>query len=90
MVLIRSVSRSTPSAAIFSGVSAMANSAGVALFTPASVACADSTTATSSVKGLTYLSSPFGAGLAAANRSKIASVLAALACRDSFRAMVDL
>jgi hypothetical protein len=37
-----------------------------------------------------YLSSPFGAGLAAANRSKIFSVLAALACRDSFRAMGDL
>jgi hypothetical protein len=33
------------------------------------------------------LSSPFGAGLAAANRSKTASALAALACRDSFRAM---
>jgi len=28
--------------------------------------------------------------LAAANRSKIVSVLAALACRDSRRAMVDL
>ena len=40
---------SSPSAAIFSGVSAAANSAGVALLTPASVACADSTTATSSV-----------------------------------------
>jgi hypothetical protein len=28
--------------------------------------------------------------LAAANRSKIASVLAALACRDSLRAIMDL
>ena len=37
----------------------------VALLTPASVACADSTTATSSVKGLRCSSSPFGSGLAA-------------------------
>src|ERR1700685_3489028 len=90
MDLIRSVSFSSPSAAYFLGVSAIANNAGVALFTPASVACADSTTATSSVKGLMYLSSPFGVGLAAARRSKLASVLAALACRDSRRAMAGL
>jgi hypothetical protein len=77
-------------AAIFCGVSAMANSPGVTLLTPASVVCADSTTATRRVNGLTYSSSPFGAGLAAANSSKIASVLAALATRDSFRAMHDL
>ena len=56
----------------------MGNRAAVALLTPASVACADSTTATRSVNGLTNLSSPLGTGLAAANRSKIASVLAAL------------
>ena len=49
MVRISSVTFSTPSATIFSGVSARAKSAGVALFTPASVACAESTTATSSV-----------------------------------------
>ena len=42
---------SSPSAAIFSGVSATAKSAGVALLTPASVACADSTTATRRVNG---------------------------------------
>ena len=42
----------SPSATIFSGVSASAKSAGVALLTPASVACAESTTATSSVNGL--------------------------------------
>src|ERR1700687_3281177 len=90
MDLIRSVTFSTPRAAIFSGVSAMANSPGVALFTPASVYCADRTTATSNVKGLMYWSSPFGVGLAAARRSKIASVLAALACRDYRRALVDL
>ena len=40
----------SPSAAIFSGVSAMAKSFFVALLTPASVACAESTTATSMVK----------------------------------------
>ena len=49
MVLIRSRTLSSPSATIFSGVGPAANSAGVALLTPASVACADSTTATSSV-----------------------------------------
>src|SRR5689334_16921282 len=59
---------SSPSATIFSGVSAAANSAGVALLTPASVAWADSTTATSRVNGLTYCSSPRGSALAAAKR----------------------
>ena len=54
MVLISSRTLSSPSAAILAGVSAAANRAGVALLTPASVACADSTTATSSVNGLTY------------------------------------
>ena len=70
MVLIRSRTRSSPSAAIFSGVSASANSAGVALLTPASVACAESTTATSSVNGLTCWSSPFGSGLARLEAAK--------------------
>ena len=46
------------------------NSPRVALLTPASVACAESTTATSSVKGLTYSSSPLGSGLAAARRAE--------------------
>ena len=63
MVLISSRTLSSPSATIFSGVSAAANSAGVALLTPASVACADSTTATSSVNGLTCLSSPLRLGI---------------------------
>jgi len=49
MVLIAAASRSSPSATIFSGVSTVANSGPVALFTPLSVACADSTTATSRV-----------------------------------------
>ena len=62
MVRMYSPTSSSPSASIFSGVSAAANSARVALLTPASVACADSTTATSSVKALTCSSSPFGSG----------------------------
>jgi hypothetical protein len=49
MVLMNSCTRASPSATIFAGVSAAAKSAGVALLTPASVAWADSTTATSSV-----------------------------------------
>ena len=49
MVLMKSRTLASPSFTIFSGVSAAANSAGVALLTPASVACADSTTATRSV-----------------------------------------
>ena len=38
--------------------------------TPASVACADSTTATNSVKGLRCSSSPLGSGLACRKRLK--------------------
>ena len=53
MVLIKSRTRSSPSATMRAGVSATANSAGVALLTLASVACADRTTATSKVKGVT-------------------------------------
>ena len=49
MVRISSVTFASPSLTIFCGVSALAKSAGVALLTPASVACAESTTATSSV-----------------------------------------
>ena len=49
MVLTISRTFASPSVTIFSGVSAAANKAGVALLTPASVACADRTTATSSV-----------------------------------------
>ena len=46
---MRSRSPSSPSASIASGVSATAKSPRVALFTPASVAWAESATATSSV-----------------------------------------
>src|SRR3954447_12946494 len=67
---------SSPSAAIFSGVSAAANSAGVALLTPASVACAESTTATSSVYGLMCASSVLGAGLAFLKRRNASSTSA--------------
>ena len=48
-------------------------SAGVALFTPASVACALRTTATSKVNGLLWSSSVLGSGIAAAKAPKIAS-----------------
>ncbi len=52
MVRMESRSRGSPSFSIFSGVSATANRRRVALLTPTSVACADSTTATSRVNGL--------------------------------------
>jgi hypothetical protein len=74
IVLMCSISRSSPSASIFPGVSATAKSARVALFTPASVACADSATATRSVKALTCSSSPFGSGFAAWKRAKISRI----------------
>ncbi len=48
----------------------MAKSARVALLTPASVACAESTTATSSVKAFTCSSSPRGSGWIACSRRK--------------------
>ena len=48
----------------------------VALLTPASVACADSTTATSSVYGLMCCSSPFGSGSAARKRRNASSISA--------------
>src|SRR5437762_265125 len=82
MVLIMSRSFSSPSASIFAGVSAILKTAGVARLTPASVACADSTTATKSVNGLTEMSSPFGSGLAASKRLKIASTSAGLSLVD--------
>src|ERR1700694_2843534 len=68
MVLMYSRNFSSPSASIFCGVSATLNNSRVALLTPASVACADSTTATSSVYGLRCSSSPFGSGLALRKR----------------------
>src|SRR6266446_5704425 len=69
MVLMQSRSFSSPSASIFCGVSATSNNTRVALLTPASVACADSTTATRRVKGLRCSSSPLGSGLALRKRS---------------------
>ena len=62
----RAAPRRAPS--IFCGVSATANSAGVALLTPTSVACADSTTATSRVNGLMNSSSVCGIGRVSASR----------------------
>src|ERR1700733_6296472 len=83
MVLIRSGTRPSPSAPIFSGVSASLNRAGVALLTPASVACADSTTATRSVNGLIDCNSPRGFGLAAAKRRNASSISAVVHCSSS-------
>ena len=60
---------STPSRSIASGVDASLYSASVARFTETSVACADSTTATSNVNGSTNASSLRGAGLALAKAS---------------------
>src|SRR6185312_9179547 len=78
MVLMYSRTFSSPSSSIFSGVSATANSARVALLTPASVAWADSTTATSSVYGLRCSSSPFGSGLALRKRLNASRTSAAV------------
>ncbi len=66
------ISPSTPSAAIAAGVLATGKSFAVALFTPLSVAWAESTTATSSSNGVRWASSDCGCGLAARRRSKIA------------------
>ena len=74
--LMSSRTRSSPSASIFSGVSASAKSFGVALLTPASVACAESTTATRKVKALSETSSPFGSGSRASKRANISSTAA--------------
>ena len=57
-------SPATPSAAIAAGVLATGKSVRVARFTPLSVAWAESTTATSSSKGVEYSSSLFGSGIA--------------------------
>lgn len=65
----------SPKASIFFGVSATANKAGVALFTPTSVACADSTIATNKVKSLVENSSVVGAGFLALRRLNILSTL---------------
>jgi hypothetical protein len=51
IVRICSATPSSPSATIFAGVLAALNRPLVALFTDTSVACADSATATTSVKG---------------------------------------
>src|ERR1700745_771026 len=83
MVLMRSRTRASPSVSIFSGVSAAANSAGGALLTPASVACAESTTAMSSVNGLMCLSSPLGSGLAALKRRNASPISAVVHCGSS-------
>src|SRR5512135_197040 len=83
MVLMYSERPASPSAWMASGVSATGNSLRVARFTPLSVACADSTTATSSSNGVLYSSSVVGWGLAARRRLKISWRLALFIVRRS-------
>src|SRR5512139_2320790 len=66
-----------------SGVLAIGNSLRVARLTPLSVACADSSTATSSSNGVLYSSSVVGCGLAARRRLKISWRLALFIARRS-------
>jgi hypothetical protein len=68
MVRMYRSSPSTPRAASCCGVLATGNSLAVATFTLLSVAWAESTTATSSSKGVVCSSSLFGSGIAAARR----------------------
>src|SRR5262249_15713697 len=56
---------------------------GVALLTPASVAWADRTTATSRVNGVTYWSSPLGSGMAALKRRNASSISDLVHCGSS-------
>lgn len=72
MEAISGVSPDSPSASIFCGVSARANNFTPALLTETSVAWADSTTATSRVKGFLNASSVCGDGAIWAKWSKIA------------------
>src|SRR5215831_4797929 len=80
MVLMKSRTLASPSATILAGVLAAANSAGVALLTPASVACAERTTAISSVYGSTCSSSPLGSGRAARKRRNASAISAGVHC----------
>src|SRR3954447_25908007 len=84
MVFMYARSFSSPSASIFCGLSATAKSARVALFTPASVAWAERTTATSSVYGLRCSSSPLGSGFAFLNRLKASRTSADVQRRIGF------
>src|SRR5437867_2006832 len=77
---MKSRTLASPSSTILAGVLAAANSAGVALLTPASVACAESTTAISSVYGSTCSSSPFGSGRAARKRRNASVTSAGVHC----------
>ena len=77
MVRMCSVSAGRPNARIFSGELATANKRRVALLTPTSVACADSSTAASNSNTLVYSSSVWGCGLAALSVAKNAAMSAA-------------
>ena len=76
MVRMYSVSAGRPRARTLAGVFATTNRRRVALFTPTSVACAESSTAASSSNTLVYSSSVFGCGLAAASVAKRGAISA--------------
>ena len=76
IVRMYSVRPLSPSARICAGVLATRNSRRVALLTPTSVACADSSTAVSSSNTVVYSSSVAGCGLAARKVAKNGSMSA--------------
>ena len=82
MDLMCSVIAGSPSASICCGELATANKRRVALFTPTSVAWADSSTAANSSKTLVYSSSEVGCGLAAFSTAKNGAMWADFMTRD--------
>ena len=82
MVRMCSVTAGRPSASMRAGVLASGNSRRVALLTPTSVACADSSTAASSSKTLVYSNSLAGCGLPDFKVAKKGSISAAFIAAD--------
>ena len=74
MVLICDSKPSSPKASMRWGVGATTNKRRVALFTPTSVACADSKTAANNSNTLVYSNSVLGCGLAALRVAKKGSM----------------
>ena len=74
---------SSPSAKIFSGVSAILYSGSVALFTLLSVACAESTTDTKSVNGFCAFNSVAGAGFFFLKRRNTSVISSGVSLRNS-------
>src|SRR5438874_51365 len=88
MLLMYASRPATPSLTIFSGVAG--KSFAVARLTDLSVACAESTTATRSSKGVPYLSSVLGCGLAARSRCSFPPPPARPPCASSPCALREL